>query len=113
MTLPLFLAGVPFQAIALDTIAASLHPGTSGTATMREVEVGHFRLRHIEYSVGYQSDQYCNLGHIAFIIEGEVELVMRGRESSLLAAGTSFVVGAQAEPHLVRSRKGAKLFVLD
>lgn len=80
---------------------------------MREVEVGHFRLRHIEYSDGYQSDHYCDLGHVAFIIEGEVEVVMHGRESSLLAAGTSFVVGSQAEPHLVRSRKGAKLFIVD
>ena len=80
---------------------------------MREVEVGPLRLRYIEYSAGYHSDHYCDLGHAAFIIEGEIEILMHGRASSHLAAGASFVVGSQMEPHLVRSPTGATLFIVD
>jgi hypothetical protein len=110
---PSFLAGVPFQAIAWDALAATSHPGEAGTATMREVEVGPLRLRCIDYSAGYRSDHYCELGHVAFVVEGEIEILMHGRAPSRLVAGASFAVGSHMEPHSVVSPRGAKLFVVD
>lgn len=113
MTRPAFLPGVPFQAVAWDTLPATSHPGEHGTATFREVQAGPYRLRHVTYSPDYRSDHYCDLGHAAFVIRGEIEIQLRGGEPVRLAAGSSFVVGTGAEPHLVLSADGAELFVLD
>jgi quercetin dioxygenase-like cupin family protein len=113
MTRPPFLVGVPLQAIAWGSLASTSHPGASGTATMREVAAGPLRLRHIEYSAGYRSDHYCDLGHAALVVAGEIELWIHERPPARLTAGMSFVVGSQAEPHLVASPTGATLFVVD
>lgn len=80
---------------------------------MREIELGPLRLRCIEYSADYRSDHYCDLGHVALVLEGEIEILMHGRAPSCLTAGASFAVGSRMEPHLVVSPNGAKLFVID
>jgi hypothetical protein len=110
---PPFLAGVSFQAIAWDSIAATSQPGTSGVATIRASEVGPFRLRCIDYSAAYRSDHYCELGHTGFVVAGEIEMVMPGRAPVRLSAGMAFAVGSGMEPHLVVSDRGARLFVVD
>ncbi len=80
---------------------------------MRELEVGPLRLRCIEYSADYRSDHYCDLGHVALILDGEIEVSTHGRAPARLTAGASFAVGSGMEPHLVASARGAKLFVID
>lgn len=110
---PPFLAGVPFQAIAWDSIAPTTQPGASGTATMREVAAGQLRLRCIEYSAAYRSDHDCDLGHAALVLDGEIDILIPDRAPVRLTAGMSFIVGSQTDLHSVTSRTGAKLFVLD
>lgn len=108
-----FLPGVPFQHIDWQSLPQTTHPGEAGVATMRAVEFGSLRARMVEYSPGYVSDHYCDLGHAVLVVEGEIELDMRGANPARVAAGASFVVGTEAAPHRVMSETGAKLFVLD
>jgi hypothetical protein len=67
------IEGVPFGVVNWSTIPKTRHPGTSGEALWRTVEVGNVRVRIIEYSLGYVADHWCSRGHVVFVLE--VELV--------------------------------------
>lgn len=113
MSRPPFLPGVPFEILDWPLVESSSHPGETGTAIMRAREFGSLRIRHIEYSADYVGDHYCDLGHAVFVIEGEIELDV-GRESpERVVAGASFIVGTGVDAHRLRSKRGAKLFVVD
>jgi len=104
---------IPFGTTDWSGVAATTHPGESGTALWRTREFGGIRVRIVEYSPGYVADHWCSKGHILFVLEGELETELADGRSVFLKAGMSYQVADEAEPHRSRTRNGAKLFVVD
>jgi quercetin dioxygenase-like cupin family protein len=111
---------IPFQTIDWSTVETISSPGASGVATMREVHYGDpsnagqaLRMRMVEYSANYLADHWCQLGHLIYILEGELILEMENGEASLLKAGSSFVVSDGLSSHRVRTVGKVKTLVVD
>ncbi|MBK9175831.1 MAG: DHCW motif cupin fold protein [Flavobacteriales bacterium] len=63
---------IPFTVISWSQVPTTVVNGTSGTATMRIQQFGDLRIRMIEYSANYLADHWCELGHLVFVLEGEL-----------------------------------------
>ncbi|MGO9410012.1 MAG: DHCW motif cupin fold protein [Spirochaetia bacterium] len=48
------------------------HPGETGHAAWRTLEVGNIRLRLVEYSPGHKADHRCKKGHVLLVLKGEL-----------------------------------------
>jgi hypothetical protein len=107
------IEGVPFATTDWATVPATEHPGTTGTATWRTVEVGNIRVRMVEYSAGYLADHWCSRGHVLLVLDGELVTELQDGRSVTLTAGLSYQVADGAVPHRSRTSGGAKLFIVD
>jgi quercetin dioxygenase-like cupin family protein len=68
----------------------------------------------VDYGPGYRADHWCGRGHILYVLEGELFIRLKDGRERKLAAGMSFQVGDdEANPHLVHSDSGAKVFIAD
>jgi hypothetical protein len=105
---------IPFTEIAWDRLPAAEHKGESGTSHWRTVEAGELRIRQVEYSPGFKADHWCGRGHVVLVLDGEIEIVIRGGDARRLGAGAGFAAGDdEAHPHLVLSGRGARVFIVD
>jgi hypothetical protein len=104
---------VPFMATDWNTIAPTVHPGTSGTATWRTIERGNIRVRMVEYSAGYQADHWCRRGHVLLVLTGELFTELDDGTSFTLRPGMSYQVADEAGAHRSRTATGATLFIVD
>lgn len=107
------ITDVPFAVTDWSTIPATEHPGVIGHAIWRTLEVGNIRVRMVEYSVGYLADHWCTRGHVLLVLEGELITDLADGRQFVLAAGSSYQVASEAEPHRSRAPRGAKLFIVD
>jgi quercetin dioxygenase-like cupin family protein len=107
------LTGIPFQAIDWSAVEPSHHPGDSGFATWRTIEVGNARVRIVEYSAGYVADHWCERGHVVHALDGELITELRDGRSFVLHAGDSYVVADGDGAHRSRSDKGVRLLIVD
>ncbi len=107
------ICDVPFATVDWNHISPTEHPGESGTALWRTVEVGNIRVRLVEYSRGYQADHWCRKGHVLLVLEGELTTELRNGEQHLLKAGQSYHVADATMPHRSRTAGGARLFIVD
>lgn len=107
------LADIPFQTIDWTNVASTTHPGESGVATWRTLEVGNVRVRRVDYSAGYLADHWCARGHVIHVLEGELMTELRDGRSFVLSAGQSYVVADDDGAHRSRTEHGAKLFIVD
>jgi hypothetical protein len=104
---------VPFMTTDWSTVPPTEHPGTSGMALWRTIEVGNIRVRIVEYSAGYLADHWCRRGHVLFVLEGELVTELEDGRSVTLTRGMSYQVADDDVPHRSRTQTGAKLFVVD
>lgn len=104
---------VPFMTTDWSAVPATEHPGETGTALWRTVEVGNIRVRIVEYSAGYLADHWCSRGHVLLVLEGELVTELQDGRSVTLTPGTSYQVADGAVPHRSRTAVGARLFVVD
>jgi quercetin dioxygenase-like cupin family protein len=104
---------VPFATVEWDRVSAVPHPGETGTALWRTIEVGNIRVRKVEYSAGYLADHWCQRGHVLLVLQGELVTELGNGESRILKAGDSYHVADGAMPHRSRTDAGAKLFIVD
>ncbi len=90
------------------------HPGETGMAYWRTLEIGDIRVRLLEYSAGYVADHWCDRGHIFYVLEGEVTSELRDGRKFILSAGTSYQVSDHGDAaHRSSTSTGAKIFVVD
>jgi quercetin dioxygenase-like cupin family protein len=89
------------------------HPGESGRAVWRTLEVGNIRVRRVDYSPGYAADHWCKRGHVLFVLEGELHTELQDGRHFVLRAGMSYQVADDAEAHRSSSPSGARLFIVD
>ena len=107
------IVDVPFRTTDWSRIAPTTHPGETGTATWRTVEVGNLRVRMVEYSPGYRADHWCERGHVLLVLEGELVTELRDGRRFVLGAGTSYEVADADGAHRSSTEGGARLFIVD
>jgi len=108
------IEGVPFSATDWKAIKPTEHPGAKGHATWRTLEVGNIRVRMVEYSPGYVADHWCPRGHVVYVLEGELVTELKDGRRFVVNAGSNFqVADDEADPHMSRTERGAKLFIVD
>ena len=104
---------LPFMTTDWATVSATKHPGASGSAACRTIDVGDVRVRMVEYSPGYLADHWCNRGHVLLVLEGELVTELQDGRVIRLTAGMSYQVANDVAPHRSRTETGAKLFIVD
>ncbi|MDP2699358.1 DHCW motif cupin fold protein [Thalassospira sp.] len=107
------ISDLPFGITDWSGVEATEHPGETGMAFWRTRHFGPIRVRMVEYSPGYLADHWCVKGHILLCLEGELHTELADGRSFVLTPGMSYQVADNAEPHRSRTKKGARLFVVD
>lgn len=107
------LSDIPFCTTDWSKVEPTVHPGASGEALWRTGVFGEVRVRMVQYSPGYLADHWCHKGHVLLVLEGELVTELKDGRVFRLAAGTSYQVEDDGEPHRSSSPKGARLFVVD
>jgi len=70
--------------------------------------------RLVEYSAGYLADHWCDLGHVLYVIEGELDTELRDGRTFRLLPGMSYQVSDRGDAaHRSSTQTGAKLFIVD
>lgn len=104
---------IPFQTTDFANISPTTHPGETGVATWRTIQVGTTRIRQVEYSPNYLADHWCEKGHLLFVLEGEILSEVQGRESLSMTKGMSYQVSDGLSSHRSYSKNGALLLIID
>ena len=104
---------VPFSTTDWDQVEPVEHPGETGHARWRTVELGNIRVRRVEYSPGYTANHWCNRGHVLLVLEGELVTELRDGRRFRLTAGMTYQVADGAEAHRSSTAGGAALFIVD
>ena len=104
---------IPFQVIDWASLPTTVAHGTTGTATMRTVQHAGLRIRMVEYSAGYLADHWCQLGHLVFVLEGELINEHENGTTNVLKAGMSYHVSDGLSSHRSRTNGTVKLLVVD
>ncbi len=104
---------VPFCLMDWSQVEPSIHPGVTGQAVWRTLEIGNIRVRMVEYTPGYYADHWCSRGHVLLVLEGELITELKDGRVFKLGAGVSYQVADGAEPHRSHTETGAKLFIVD
>jgi hypothetical protein len=107
------IQNVPFCMTDWSSLPSTEHPGQTGMASWRTLEVGNIRVRMVEYTPGYLADHWCSKGHVLLVLEGELVTELQNGDAHILRAGMSYQVADHAEPHRSRTTTGAKLFIVD
>lgn len=104
---------VPFCTIDWSAVTPSEHPGITGKAYWRTLEIGNIRVRMVEYTPGYIADHWCKRGHVLLVMEGELTTELSDGRKFSLTAGMSYQVSDDINPHRSSTVTGAKLFIVD
>jgi mannose-6-phosphate isomerase-like protein (cupin superfamily) len=108
------IQNVSLNLIDWGTIKAIEHRGQTGTSFGRTIESGNIRVRIVEYSPGFESDHYCERGHVLFVMEGEVTIRLKDGHSFHLKSDMSILIADnEMNPHAIISSVGAKVFIVD
>ena len=104
---------VPFHVTDWSRVEPTHHPGETGQALWRTLEVGNIRVRMVEYSPDYRADHWCSRGHVLLVLRGELVTELQDGRAFTLTAGQSYQVADNAMPHRSRTVAGATLFIVD
>lgn len=106
-------ANIPFQITDWSQVPTTVVNGASGTATMRIQQLGDLRIRMVEYSANYLADHWCQLGHLVFVLEGELINEHENGTVNVLKAGMSYHVSDGLSSHRSRTNGPVKMIVVD
>ena len=107
------IEAVPFSTVDWSRVPVTEHPGETGKALWRTIEVGNIRVRMVEYSPGYRADHWCSRGHVLLVLQGELTTELADGSTHTLRAGMSYHVAEDAAPHRFFTRAGVTLFIVD
>lgn len=108
------IPALPFTVTDWSAVPATTHPGETGHALWRTLNVGEIRIRMVEYSPGYLADHWCDRGHILLVLEGELVTELRDGRAVTLSPGMSYQVSDFGDAaHRSRTATGARLFIVD
>ena len=108
------IPALAFTVTDWSQVEATDHPGETGHATWRTLNIGDLRVRSVEYSAGYLADHWCDRGHVLYVVEGELQTELKDGRSFTLTGGMSYQVSDFGDaPHRSSTKTGAKLFIVD
>jgi hypothetical protein len=108
------LPASPFTVTDWSKVEATRHPGETGHAMWRTLNIGELRVRMVEYSPGYLADHWCDRGHVLYVLQGELETELRDGRRFTLKAGMSYQVSDFGDAsHRSSTAGGATLFIVD
>jgi hypothetical protein len=108
------IPALPFTVTDWSQVAATIHPGETGRAFWRTLNIGDLRVRVVEYTAGYLADHWCDRGHVLYVLEGELDTELRDGRTFKLQPGMSYQVSDFGDaPHRSSTKTGAKLFIVD
>lgn len=95
-------------------VSETIHPGETGKAVWRTVNIGDLRVRIVEYSPGYLADHWCDRGHVLYVLKGELDTELRDGRKFKLLPGMSYQVSDFGDAaHRSSTQTGATLFIVD
>lgn len=97
-----------------DSVPVEEHAGKTGKSLWRIYRDEGVRLRIVEYSVGFVSDDWCAKGHIIHMLQGEIEIDLKAGSTSHAKAGATLKI-AEGFEHRTRNASTviARLLVVD
>jgi len=104
---------IPFQTIDWNNVPRTEHKGETGTAYWKTMQFDGLRVRHVEYSIDYKADHWCEKGHIVYCLKGEVVNELQDGSKSILRAGMSYIVSDDISSHRSITKKGVELLIID
>lgn len=104
---------IPFRITDWSSIPAEVKAGERGTATIRTQQLEGVRIRMIEYSADYLADHWCELGHLVFVLEGELINELKDGPTTVMKAGMSYAVSDGLSAHRSRTVQAVKLLIVD
>jgi hypothetical protein len=105
---------LPFTVTDWSRMSPTEHPGETGKAFWRTLDIGNLRVRMVEYTPGYLADHWCDRGHVLYVLEGELDTELKDGRRFTLTAGMSYQVSDFGDAaHRSSTRTGAKLFIVD
>ncbi|SDD05231.1 hypothetical protein SAMN05216337_100740 [Bradyrhizobium brasilense] len=105
---------LPFTVTDWSNIEPSVHPGETGQALWRTLNIGELRVRMVEYSPGYLADHWCDRGHVLYVVTGELDTELRDGRRFTLKPGMSYQVSDFGDAaHRSSTKTGATLFIVD
>ena len=108
------IPALPFTVTDWSQMSATTHPGVTGEARWRTLNIGDLRVRMVEYSPGYLADHWCDRGHVLYVLEGELDSELRDGRTFKLKPGMSYQVSDFGDAaHRSSTKTGAKLFIVD
>ena len=107
------IVDVPFCTVDWSHVVPTEHPGETGIALWRTLEVGNLRVRMVEYTPGYLADHWCSRGHVLLVLEGELITELKDGRQFKLTPGMSYQVNDAENAHRSMTETGAKLFIVD
>ncbi len=108
------IPALPFTVTDWSKVTETKHPGETGCASWRTLNIGDLRVRMVEYSAGYLADHWCERGHVLYVVEGELETELRDGRTFTLTPGMSYQVSDHGDAaHRSSTKTGAKLFIVD
>ena len=104
---------IPFDVTDWSAVASTTHVGETGFAIWKTLQLGGLRIRMVEYSKDYLADHWCEMGHLLFVLEGELITELRDGKKFQMTKGMSYQVSDELSSHRSFSPTGAKLLIID
>jgi hypothetical protein len=107
------MSNIPFGTIDWSEVPREQKTAQAGRVFWRTRQFGDVRVRMVEYTAGYESDHWCEKGHILLCLQGELVTELADGRRFTLKPGMSYQVADRAEPHRSQAPQGATLFIVD
>ncbi|MGF6432668.1 MULTISPECIES: DHCW motif cupin fold protein [Bradyrhizobium] len=105
---------LPFTVTDWSNVSPTVHPGETGQALWRTLNIGELRVRMVEYSPDYLADHWCDRGHVLYVVTGELDTELRDGRRFTLKPGMSYQVSDFGDAaHRSSTKMGATLFIVD
>ena len=104
---------IPFQVVDWTALAQTEHPGETGSAFWKTLQLQGLRIRMVTYSPGYLADHWCQKGHIVHCLEGELITEQENGERYILKQGMTYVVSDNLSSHRSVAEREVKLLIID
>ncbi len=108
------IPALPFTVTDWSKVEPTEHPGETGIAHWRSLNIGDIRVRQVTYSPGYVADHWCERGHVLYVVAGELVSELKDGRRFTLTPGMSYQVSDNGDAaHRSVTEKGATLFIVD
>ena len=107
------LIGEMVKLIDWSSMEKSTTKGETGAVISSIAQIGTCRVRILEFSPGYCADDWCDKGHVFYVIEGVLLIDFRDETSQSFPTGMSGYIPDAVTSHLARTEAGAKVFLVD